>query len=215
MEMWFHEWLQVSFDYHLGDAVGDRGYPQRPGSTIVLRLVEVVREISLKVRNRLPVYASCTLVGSTLLYASHTSRFGMSNGRDGAARSSAEGSVTERERRGCVVQLWPGVNRRREEPHRYSDPRGRLPLGSLPSHRGDRFPRSAQEPGSESRRLHAGCRLGRKSGPPQTRPGLTTSASWPPPCRRRPPGQSVYSGLFRTNAGRTCRRRESATTSRC
>jgi hypothetical protein len=53
----------------------------------------------------------------------------------------------------------------------------RLPSmrGSLPSHRGDRFPRSAQEPGSESRRLHAGCRLGRNQDTPQTRPGLTTS----------------------------------------
>ena len=60
-------------------------------------------------------------------------------------------------------------------PHRYSDPRGGLPLGSLPSHRGDRFPRSVQEPGSESRRLHAGCRLGRNQDTPQTRPGLTTS----------------------------------------
>jgi hypothetical protein len=60
-------------------------------------------------------------------------------------------------------------------PHQYSDPRGGLPLGSLPSHRGDRFPRSLQEPGSESRRLHAGCRLGRNQDTPQTRPGLTTS----------------------------------------
>src|ERR1700739_3139205 len=36
--------------------------------------------------------------------------------RDGAARNSDEGSVMELERRGCVVQLWPGDNRRREEP---------------------------------------------------------------------------------------------------
>ena len=84
VEVWFHERLQVSFDHRLGDAVGDRGYPQRPGSTIVLRyvhpshrrrkvaagrqpipqLVEVVREISLEVRDRLPIHASRTLVGS-------------------------------------------------------------------------------------------------------------------------------------------------------
>ena len=31
--------------------------------------------------------------------------------RGGAARSSDEGSVTELERRGCIVQLWPGGNR--------------------------------------------------------------------------------------------------------
>ena len=36
--------------------------------------------------------------------------------RGGAACNSDEGSVMELERRGCVVQLWPGVNRRREEP---------------------------------------------------------------------------------------------------
>ena len=36
--------------------------------------------------------------------------------RGGAARSSDEGSVMELERRGCVVPLCPGVNRRREEP---------------------------------------------------------------------------------------------------
>src|SRR5215469_7262696 len=82
--MWFHERLQGSFDHHLGDAVGDRGYPQRPGSPIVLRyvhpshrrrkvaarcqpipqLVEVVFEIRLKVRDRLSIHASRTLVGS-------------------------------------------------------------------------------------------------------------------------------------------------------
>ena len=36
--------------------------------------------------------------------------------RDGAARSSDEGSVMGLERRGCVVQLWTEVNRQREEP---------------------------------------------------------------------------------------------------
>ena len=60
-------------------------------------------------------------------------------------------------------------------PPRYSGPRGGPPLGFLPSHRGNRFPRSVQKPGSESRRLHAGCRLGRNQDIPQTRPGLTTS----------------------------------------
>ena len=36
--------------------------------------------------------------------------------RGGAARSSDEGSVMELERRGCIVQLWPGDNRRRKDP---------------------------------------------------------------------------------------------------
>jgi hypothetical protein len=36
--------------------------------------------------------------------------------RDGAARSSAEGSVMGPEQRGCIVQPWPGANQRWEEP---------------------------------------------------------------------------------------------------
>ena len=36
--------------------------------------------------------------------------------RDGAARSSDEGSVMGLERRGCVVQPWPPANWKREEP---------------------------------------------------------------------------------------------------
>jgi hypothetical protein len=50
--------------------------------------------------------------------------------RGGAARSSDEGSVMEVERRGCVVQLWPGVNRPtgpisdRPEDGLWEEPRG-------------------------------------------------------------------------------------------
>ena len=36
--------------------------------------------------------------------------------RGGAACSRSKGSVMELDRRGCVVQLWPGVNQRWEEP---------------------------------------------------------------------------------------------------
>ena len=36
--------------------------------------------------------------------------------RGGATRSRVEGSVMGSDRRGCVVQLWPGVNRLWEEP---------------------------------------------------------------------------------------------------
>jgi hypothetical protein len=84
VEVRLHERFQEPFDHHLGDAISDRGYPQRPGSTIILRyvhpshrrrkiaarrqpipeLVEVVRQISLEVRNRLTIHASRTLVGS-------------------------------------------------------------------------------------------------------------------------------------------------------
>ena len=50
--------------------------------------------------------------------------------RGGAARSSDEGSVMELERRGCVVPLWPGVNRPtgpisdRPEDGLWEEPRG-------------------------------------------------------------------------------------------
>jgi hypothetical protein len=36
--------------------------------------------------------------------------------RGGATRIRAEGSVMGPDRRGCVVQLWPGVNQQWEEP---------------------------------------------------------------------------------------------------
>ena len=49
-------------------------------------------------------------------------------------------------------------------PHRYSRPRGGLPLELLPLHRGDRFPRSTKEPDPGSSRLQAGCRSGRAQG---------------------------------------------------
>ena len=43
-------------------------------------------------------------------------------------------------------------------PPRYFHPRRGCLLGLFPSHRDDRFPRSAQEPGPGSRHLHAGHR---------------------------------------------------------
>jgi hypothetical protein len=49
------------------------------------------------------------------------------------------------------------------------------PFAFLPSHRGDRFPRSTQEPASTSRRLHAGCRPGHQQAPPRACPTVTTS----------------------------------------
>src|SRR3954468_19288940 len=117
----------------------------------------------------------------TLLYASQTSRFGMSNGFALSMRFLP-----------LPVDLCPELNNATPSlqphyrafvtttgcscaPHRYSDPRRGLLLGCLPSHRGDRFPRSAQEPAPESRHLHAGCHLGSNQAIPQTDPGLTTS----------------------------------------
>jgi len=50
------------------------------------------------------------------------------------------------------------------------------PLGVLPSHRGERFPRSAQEPALGSRRLHAGHHSGSRQASPELHPGPTTGA---------------------------------------
>ena len=54
--------------------------------------------------------------------------------------------------------------------HRSIDPHRGHRFGRCPSHQDDRFPRSMQKPVSESRRLRAGCRLGRASG---LRPSLS------------------------------------------
>src|SRR2546425_12877402 len=50
------------------------------------------------------------------------------------------------------------------------------PLGVLPWHRGDRFPRSAQEPVLDSRRLCAGHHSGSQQASPELSPGPTTEA---------------------------------------
>ena len=44
---------------------------------------------------------------------------------------------------------------------------------SLPSHRGDRFPRSTKEPRPHSRRLYAGRHLGSNQVPPRFFPGFS------------------------------------------
>src|SRR6266498_3579299 len=50
------------------------------------------------------------------------------------------------------------------------------PLGVLPSHRSDRFPRSAQEPELGSRRLHAGHHSSSKQVSLELSPEPTTGA---------------------------------------
>ncbi len=68
-------------------------------------------------------------------------------------------------------------------PHRYSRPRGGLPLELLPLHRGDRFPRSTKEPDPGSSRLQAGCRSGRAQG---LRPNSSRGPLPSPRFRHRP-----------------------------
>jgi hypothetical protein len=66
-------------------------------------------------------------------------------------------------------------------PHKSQNQGGTLtlvgsPLEFLPSHRGDRFPRSTQEPKSGSRHLYAG----RRSGSKQVSPELILALGKPP-----------------------------------
>jgi|SRR5580704_11616646 hypothetical protein len=63
-------------------------------------------------------------------------------------------------------------------PHRYSGSCGGFPLELLPSHRGDRFPRSTKEPDPGSRRLQAGCRSGQVFRAPPNSSQEPLPSSW-------------------------------------
>jgi len=87
VKLGLHQRFQMPFDHHLGDAICDRGNPQRARLAIALRYVdppdrrrkvaagrqtipkfiEVVLKISLKVRNRLAVYTSSPWLALTFL----------------------------------------------------------------------------------------------------------------------------------------------------
>ena len=54
--------------------------------------------------------------GETQVRGPHEGESTDAGHRDGAARSREEGSVMELDRRGCVVQLYCGVNQEWEEP---------------------------------------------------------------------------------------------------
>src|SRR5262245_29852835 len=73
---------------------------------------------------------------------------------------------------GCMTTTGPSVPSPRVGTRLLMGP----PLGGLPSHRGDRFPRSAQEPALDSRRLHAGHHSGSRQAPPELGPRPTTGA---------------------------------------
>src|SRR5262245_59429864 len=149
----------------------------------VPELVEVVREISLEVCNRLVVDACRSLIGSYALVRFPHLPFrnverlcpiheappiaGWSQAR--AKQRSPFAPVPLRDLHHYYGLLRPCA------PHRYSCSHGGLPFERLPWHRGDRFPRSVHEPDPESRRLHAGCRPGSNQAVPRTRPGATTS----------------------------------------
>ena len=150
---------------HRWREVAPRGQP-------VPELVEVARKSSLKLRNRLSIYASRSRLAFTFLKASQTSRFGMSNGFALVMRllPSPVDRLPSAEHRSPfgpvpLQSLHPYYGLLRPcAPHRYSGSCGDLPLELLPWHRSDRFPRSTKEPDLGLRRLQAGCRSGRAPG---------------------------------------------------
>jgi hypothetical protein len=198
MEPRLQQRLEIPADHFLSDAVGDRGYAQRPRSPICFRnihppnrwwkvaprgqpipqLIEIIGQIGLKRLYRLSIYASRSLVGPHFL------------------EGLPDLSLRDVERL-CLdhaappVTGWPPAKAGYRCPfgpaplqgfqpysgqlrpcalHRQLDPRRVCRLGRFPWHQDDRFPRSVQKPVPESRRLRAGCRLGRPSG---LRPNLS------------------------------------------
>src|SRR5580698_710025 len=201
--------LQVPSDNLLGDSVRHRRDPQRSRTTTRFRyvhpphrrwevaprgqpvpeFVEVGRKVNLELRNRLSVYASRSLIGFHFLESlpdlplrdiERLCRIHAAHPVTGwpphaTGHRSPFGPAPFRSLQPYYGLLRPCAS------HWYSGSRGALPLERLPLHRGDRFPRSAREPDPDSRRLQAGCHMGRLLGSAHTDPGATT----PPRFRHR------------------------------
>src|SRR3954447_1382979 len=170
MEHRFQKRLQVSANNLLADPVSDRRNPQRPRPTgrlwyvhpthgrrhiaarrhSVPELVEVVAEAILEVLDRLSIHASRSLIGL------HTFEGLPDFPLRDVERLCPDHSAPP-------VTGWPPARTEHHNsfgpaplqrlhpyyelfcpcaPHRYSEPGGDHPLGSLPSHQSDRFPRS-------------------------------------------------------------------------
>ncbi len=192
MEHRFQQRLQVSANNLLADPVSDRGNPQRPRPAGRLRyvhpthgrrhiaarrhsipeLIKVVAEAILEVLDRLSIYASRSLIGL------HTFEGLPDFPLRDVERLRPDHATPP-------VTGWPPARTEHHNPfgpaplqhlqpyyglfcpcapHWYSRSCEDRPLGPLPLHRSDRFPRSMQEPDPGSRRLRAGCRLSRASG---------------------------------------------------
>jgi hypothetical protein len=101
VKLGFQDRLQVSFDDHLGDPVGNRWHAKRPGSSsISLRYVnathrwrevtpgahpipdpiEVPFQVPVEILIVSPSTPAAPWFAFTCLYASHTSRLGIQNG---------------------------------------------------------------------------------------------------------------------------------------
>ena len=200
MEHRFQHRLQVSLDHHLGDSVGHRRDSQRsasvprpsvspPDAPVAGSSCPMTSDsrsgrgcCSSPLSNSSidwPSTPAAPWFAFTRLYASHTSRLAIQNGfalstRVLPLRVARANKAGRRRPFGPVPlqNLQPYYGRLRPcAPHRYSRSRGGCPLELLPLHRDDRFLRSSPKPGSRSRRLHAGCRLGSLQAPPNLIPG--------------------------------------------
>ncbi len=204
MEHRFQQRFQVATDNFLPDAIGDRWNAQwpRPAGRSryvhpthgwwhiaarrqpVPELIEVVAEASLEVLDGLPIHSSRSLVRlHTLegfpdlplrdverLCPDHAAPPVIGWPPAKTEHHSPFGPAPLQRPRPYYELFCPCV------PHRYFGTCEDRPLDPFPWHRDDRFSRSMQEPGPDSRRLSAGCRLGRASG---LRP--SSSRSDPPP----------------------------------
>gem|GEM_PF-6931704 len=113
-----------------------------------------------------PSTPAAPLLALTLRYASQTTSFAIANGFSlltGSFRPAVDPPTSQgnpppllRPRYRASSLLWGGPPLC---PALVLSPSRFLPLGVLPSHRGDRFSRSVQQPESGSRHLYAGRRL--------------------------------------------------------
>ena len=114
----------------------------------------------------------------TALKASHTILFEMANGfavltSSSRKRLACDHGWTMSPLRSIGFRQLPRYYGRLRPcaPHRYLHPHGVRPLGLFPSHRSDRFSRSASKPGSGSRRLYAERHPASRQAPAGLRPG--------------------------------------------
>src|SRR5262249_33481586 len=156
----------------------NRRWKVAPRGQPVPQLVEVVSQIGLKFPYRLSIYASRSLVGLHFLESlpdlslRDVERLCLSHAAPPitgwppakAGYRCPFGPAPLQDFQPYCAQLRPCVL------HWSIDPNPGHRFERFPSHQDDRFPLSLQKPVSESRRLRAGCRLGRASS---LRPSLS------------------------------------------
>src|SRR6516164_11654565 len=178
MEPMFQQGLKIPANNFLGDAVSDRRNSQWSRSALCFRNVHPtnrrwkVAPGGQPVPQLVEVYASRSLVGLHFLESlpdlslRDVERLCLSHAAPSitgwppakAGYRCPFGPAPLQDFQPYYGQLRPCALHRSIDPHRGHR------FERFPSHQDDRFPRSLQKPVSESRRLRAGCRLGRASG---------------------------------------------------